>query len=246
MSVKPDASASRTTPIVFVVHDDVLVRDALARLILAQQWQPRTFATAGEFLTHPRVVAPCCLLLDVTLPDLSGLDLQKRVSDRSEMPLIFITAETDVQTTVRAMKGGALELFTKPFHYEALLSAIRFALDRSHAALRNEAVKHALQESYASLSHREREVMKLVVSGWLNKQIAAALALSEITVKAHRSKMVRKMKAASLPDLVNMAATLGLTTVPRAGGSLCSAYAGYAAGRIRSTGLSRSTATANA
>jgi FixJ family two-component response regulator len=245
MSVKPDASASRTTPIVFVVNDDVLVRDALARLILAQQWQPRTFATAAEFLTHPRVAAPCCLLLDVTLPDVSGLDLQKRVSDRSEMPLIFITAETDVQTTVRAMKGGALELFTKPFHYEALLCAIRFALDRSQAALRNEAVKHALQDSYASLSHREREVMKLVVSGWLNKQIAAALALSEITVKAHRSKMVRKMKAASLPDLVHMAATLGLMTVPRVGGSF-SSYVGYAAGRLRSTELPRTMASANA
>jgi FixJ family two-component response regulator len=221
------------------------VRDALARLILSQEWQPRTFATAAEFLSHPRAATPCCLLLDVTLPDLSGLDLQKRVSDRSEMPLIFVTDETDVQTTVSAMKAGALELFTKPFHYEALLRAISFALDRSQAVLRTEAVKRALQETYASLTHREREVMKLVVSGWLNKQIAAALALSEITVKTHRGKVMRKMKAPSLPDLVNMATMLTLTTVPRAAGSFGSSSAQYAAARIRSTELSRATASAN-
>jgi FixJ family two-component response regulator len=161
------------------------------------------------------------------------------------MPLIFITGETDVQTTVRAMKGGALELFTNPFHYETLLCAIRFALDRSQAALRDEAVKRALRESYASLSHRECEVMRLVVSGWLNKQAAAALALSEITVKTHRGKVMRKMKAASLPDLVTMAATLGLTTVPPPGGSFCSSYAGYTAARIRSTEPLRAAPSAN-
>jgi FixJ family two-component response regulator len=246
MSVKSDASTSRTTPVVFVVHADVPVRDALAVLIRTQGWQARTFATAAEFLAHPRAAAPCCLLLDVTLPDFNGLEVQKRVSARNEMPLIFTTAETDVQTTVSAMKAGALEFFTKPFDDEALSCAIRFALDRSQAVRRSEALKRALQESYASLTQREREVMELVVSGWLNKQTAAALALSEITVKAHRSKLMRKMHAASLPDLVTMATTLGLTPVPRVGGSFGSSYAARAAGRNRSTEQSCATPPATA
>ena len=203
------------TPIVFVVDDDVSVRESLELLIQVSGWQPETFASAQEFLARPRAVGPSCLVLDVALPDLSGLDLQKRVAvDRADMPVVFITGCGDVPTSVRAMKAGAVEFLTKPFGDEALLGATRDALERSRRALEHEAKMKALRESYASLTPREREVMALVVSGLLNKQVGGELGISEITVKAHRGQVMRKMKADSLPALVNMAARLGLATAP--------------------------------
>ena len=204
---------SHATPIVFVVDDDVSVRESLELLIRCEGWQPETFASAQEFLARPRVLVPSCLVLDVSLPDLNGLDLQKRVAaDRTDMPIIFITGYGDVPMTVQAMKAGAVEFLTKPFGDEVLLSAIRHAIERSHAALDHEAEIRALRDRYASLSRREREVMALVVSGLLNKQVGGELGISEITVKAHRGKVMRKMKADSLADLVNMAARLRLAS----------------------------------
>ena len=158
-----------------------------------------------------RVLAPSCLVLDVGLQDLNGLDLQKRVAaDRTDMPIIFITGHGDVPMTVRAMKAGAVEFLTKPFADEVLLGAIRNAIERSRAAVSREVEMRVLQNSYASLTPREREVMALVVSGRLNKQVGGELGISEITVKAHRGHAMRKMKADSLADLVKMAARLRL------------------------------------
>jgi FixJ family two-component response regulator len=217
-SAAPDAGVSRTAPIVFVVDGDPAVRKRLELMIRKPGWEPLIFASAGEFLAFPRVALPSCLVLDVALPDLDGLDLQQRVSDRTEMPVIFITGQTDPRTTVRAMRAGALEYLTRPLRNAVLLGAISFALERSRAALSNESAIRRIQECYASLSARERQVMELVASGWLNKQICAALGVCEVTVKVHRGKMMRKMEAACLPELVNMAAKLGLATVPRPGG----------------------------
>ena len=206
---------SHATPIVFVVDDDVSVRESLEALIRCAGWQPETFASAQEFLSRPRVLAPSCLVLDVTLPDLNGLDLQKRVAvDRTDMPIIFITGYGDVPMTVQAMKAGAVEFLTKPFGDDVLVSAIRRAIELSHTALRREAGIRALQDRYASLSRRERQVMVLVVSGLLNKQVGGELGISEITVKAHRGKVMRKMKAGSLAELVNIAARLRLAPAP--------------------------------
>ena len=176
-------------------------------------WRTETFGSAQEFLEHPRVVAPSCLVLDLTLPDLNGLDLQKRIIDRTDMPIIFITGYGDVPTTVKAMKAGAVEFLTKPFGDEVLLDAIREAIDRSQVALVQEAELQAIRQRYLTLSAREREVMTLVVSGLLNKQVAAELGISEITVKAHRGQVMRKMSADSLADLVRLAATLKITLV---------------------------------
>lgn len=202
---------SEATPIVFVVDDDISVRESLELLIGCVGWQPETFASAEEFLARPRVYAPNCLVLDVSLPELGGLDLQKMIAgDRVDMPIIFITGHGDVPMTVQAMKGGAVEFLTKPFDDDVLLSAIRFALDRSKAALDQEAEIRDLRACHASLTPREQEVMSLVVSGLLNKQVGLQLGISEITVKAHRGKMMQKMKADSLADLVKMAVTLGL------------------------------------
>jgi FixJ family two-component response regulator len=204
-------------PIVFVVDDDVSVRESLELLIRCEGWQPETFASAQEFLARPQVLAPSCMILDVSLPGLNGLDLQKRIAvDRIEMPIIFITGHGDVPMTVQAMKAGAVEFLTKPFSDEVLLGAIRDALERSRAALNREAEKRAVKDCYASLTSREREVMALVASGLLNKQVGAELGISEITVKAHRGNMMRKMKACSLADLVTMAATLHLARVSKA------------------------------
>jgi FixJ family two-component response regulator len=206
---------SHPTPIVFVVDDDVSVRESLELLIQSAGWQPETFASAQEFLARPRLLAPSCLVLDVSLPDLNGLDLQQRIApDRIDMPIIFITGHGDVPMTVRAMKAGAVEFLTKPFGDEVLLSAIRSALERSHTALGDEAELRELRDRYASLSRREREVMALVVCGRLNKQVGGELGISEITVKAHRGRVMRKMQAASLADLVNMAARLRLSPAP--------------------------------
>jgi FixJ family two-component response regulator len=202
---------SQQQPIVFVVDDDISVRESLESLITFAGWQPETFASAGEFLARPRTSAPSCLVLDVSLPDLNGLELRKLVaSERSDMPIIFITGHGDVPMTVQAMKGGAIEFLTKPFDDEVLLSAIRLAIKRSAAVLDDQAEISALRSSYESLTPRERDVMRLVVTGMLNKQIGLKLDISEITVKAHRGKMMQKMKADSVADLVKTAVRLGL------------------------------------
>jgi FixJ family two-component response regulator len=196
---------SNAKPIVFVVDDDVSVRESLKLLIESAGWQPETFGSAREFLARPRLLVPSCLVLDVVLPDLNGCDLQKLVADRADMPIIFITGCGDVPTTVRAMRAGAVDFFTKPLVGELFLSAIGNAIDRSCAALEDAEHMRALRDSYASLSRREREVMALIVAGRLNKQAGGELGISEITVKAHRGKMMRKMNADSLPELVRMA-----------------------------------------
>ena len=199
----------QVTPIVFVVDDDVSVRESLELLIRCEGWQPETFASAQEFIDCPRVLVPNCLILDVSLPGLNGLDLQRLVAgERTDMPIIFITGHGDVPMTVQAMKAGAVEFLMKPFNDEVLLAAIRAALERSRVAQSLEAEMRVLRERYASLSQRERQVMVLVVSGLLNKQVGGELGISEITVKAHRGKVMQKMKANSLADLVKMAARL--------------------------------------
>ena len=196
----------------FVVDDDVSVRESLELLIRSAGWQPELFESAQEFLARPPVLVPNCLVLDVNLPDLNGIDVQKLVfaDHGTDMPIIFVTGYGDVPTTVKAMKAGAVEFLTKPFSEDVLLAAIEQALERSQAALALESEMHVLRDRYASLSRREQEVMVLVVSGLLNKQVGFELGISEITVKAHRGQMMRKMKARSLPDLVNMAARLDL------------------------------------
>jgi FixJ family two-component response regulator len=206
----PDA-----TPIVFVVDDDISVRESLDLLIKSAGWRPETFASGQDFLARPRATIPCCLLLDVTLPGLTGLDLQRQLVERSEMPIIFITGHGDVPMTVQAMKAGAVEFLTKPLKDDVLLDAIRGAIERSRLVLRVDADMQAIKDCYQSLTPREREVMALVVVGLLNKQVGGELGISEITVKAHRGQVMRKMKADSLPDLVTMAARLGVRSAPR-------------------------------
>src|SRR6202521_3368213 len=202
---------SSPIPIVFVVDDDIFVRESLEALIRFVGWQPETFASAEEFLARSRPLAPSCLVLDVSLPELNGLELQKLIApDRIDMPIIFITGHGDVPMTVQAMKAGAVEFLTKPFDDDVLLTAIRNAIERSRTAVRQESEMRELRSAYASLTPREREVLALVVSGLLNKQVGGELGISEITVKAHRGQTMRKMKADSLAELVTMAARLGL------------------------------------
>jgi FixJ family two-component response regulator len=202
---------SPAKPIVFVVDDDVSVRESLELLISRAGWQPEVFASADEFLSRPRAIAPSCLILDVALPDLNGLEVQERVvAERTDMPIIFITGFGDVSMTVRAKKAGAVEFLTKPFPDHVLLSAIEHAIAQSDAALNHEARMRSLRERYAALTRRERQVMALVVSGRLNKQIGGQLGISEVTVKTHRGNMMRKMKARTVADLVRIAAELGL------------------------------------
>jgi FixJ family two-component response regulator len=204
-ALMPDARA-----LVFVVDDDISVRESLELLIKAAGWQPETFASAREFLSRPRAAVPSCLVLDVTLPGLNGLELQQELADRTDMPIIFITGHGDVPMSVKAMKAGAVEFLTKPFKDDVLIDAIREAIERSRVALQHESEIQVLRSRYASLTPREREVMALVVTGLLNKQVGGELGISEITVKAHRGQLMRKMEADSLPDLVTMAARLGL------------------------------------
>ena len=206
---------SEPRPTVFVVDDDVSVREALEPLIQMAGWEVRAFASAEAFLACPPASGPSCLVLDVGLPDLNGLDLQARIAgDRAEMPIIFITGYGDIPMSVRAMKAGAAEFLTKPFGEAELVRAIETALDRSRETVGEQTALRALRDRYDSLSKREREVMGLVVTGLLNKQVGGELGISEITVKAHRGRMMEKMQARSLPDLVNISAQLGLT--PRA------------------------------
>ena len=209
---------STVTPIVFIVDDDVSVRESLELLIRNEGWRAETFPSAQEFLDHPRTALPSCLILDVSLPGLNGLELQQRVAaERTDMPIIFITGHGDIPMTVRAMKAGAIEFLTKPFSDEALLKAIRQALQRSRLALSHEAEIRELRNRYALLTPRERQVMALVVSGLLNKQIGGELGISEITVKAHRGQVMQKMKADSLASLVRIAARLRSARPPDSG-----------------------------
>jgi FixJ family two-component response regulator len=203
--------SAQATPVVFVVDDDVSVREALEAIISFAGYGAETYACARSFLARPRVTVPNCLVLDVGLPDLSGLELQNLIaSERADTPIIFITGYGDVPTTVRAMKAGAVEFLSKPFDDQVILGAIRHAIDRSRVALNEESEIRAVQDCYASLSRREREVMALVVTGLLNKQIAGKLEISEITVKAHRGQVMRKMNVRSLAELISEAARLGI------------------------------------
>lgn len=196
-------------PVVFVVDGDASVRDALRSIICFAGWQPITAASAEEFLMLPRLVAPGCLVTELQLPGMSGLELQRRVGDRAELPVIFMSTRPDIRAAVQAMKAGALEFLIKPCLPELLREALRAAMERSHAALRHMGRMRALQQRYELLSRREREVMSLLVCGRLNKQVGGEMGISEITVKAHRGKMMRKMKASSFAELVTMAASLG-------------------------------------
>jgi FixJ family two-component response regulator len=200
-----------TKPTVVVVDDDISVRQSLELLIRDEGWQPALFESAQEFLAQLPSVVPSCLILDVNLPDLSGLDIQRRISDeKSSTPIIFITGYGDIPTSVRAMKAGAAEFLTKPFNDEILIAAIHDAVRRSQANLKQEGAQRQLQERFALLSKREREVMNLVVTGLMNKQVAFELGISEITVKAHRGRVMEKMRATTFVDLVNMAGRLGI------------------------------------
>ena len=204
------------TPVVFVVDDDVSVRESLEALIETAGWRTKTFATALDFLAHCRDTSPRCLVLDVSLPGLSGLDLQHRLGDRRDLPIIFITGHGDIPMSVQAMKAGAIEFLTKPFSDDVLLAAIGRAIESSSTALDRESEVEQLKRAFASLSPRERQVMTRVVSGRLNKQVGGELGISVITVKAHRGRVMRKMNADSLADLVRMAAALDLHAGPHA------------------------------
>ena len=205
------ARTSQRAPTVFIVDGDQAARESVAAIITREGWRAETFASAEEFLAHPVELAPGCLILDVSLPGLSGLELQKRAAVKcSHIPTIFLSANGDIPTTVEAMKAGAIEFLTKPFRDNELLSAVREALERSRLVVARKAEKQALQEAMRSLSLRQKQVMALVASGLLNKEVGEQLGISEITVKAHRGQVMQKMQANSLADLVKLAGRLGL------------------------------------
>lgn len=199
-------------PVVFIVDDDISVRESLRPMIAQAGWQPEVFASATEFLDHRGELTPGCLVLDVSLPDLDGLEVQKRIADRTELPIVFITGYGDIPMTVRAMRAGAVEFLTKPFVPEALLSAVRGAIERSRAVLDAQLAVRGLRARFELLTPRERQVMELVVDGRLNKEVGGELGISEITVKAHRGRVMQKLQAESLADLVKMATSLGYST----------------------------------
>jgi FixJ family two-component response regulator len=204
---------TKTQAMVFVIDDDTAVREALQSLLRSVGLRVATFASAREFLTSQRPDAPACLVLDVRLPGLSGLDLQRELAAvEIDLPIIFITGHGDIPMSVQAMKAGAVEFLTKPFRDQDLLDAIAQALEQDRAARAQRAGLAELRERYEQLTPREREVMGLVVSGLLNKQIAAELGISEITIKVHRGQVMQKMGAASVADLVRMADKLGVPT----------------------------------
>jgi FixJ family two-component response regulator len=211
MTAATVSSAPEASPVVFIVDDDVSIRESLEALINFDGWRVETFASAEEFLARPRTDDPSCLILDVSLPALNGLELQQRLVDRREMPIIFITGHGDIPMTVQAMKAGAVEFLTKPIDSDGLLSAIRNAIERSRTALGSEAELDELRGRWNLLTPREREVIELVVSGLLNKQVGLKLGISEITVKAHRGKAMQKMEADSLADMVRMTSRLGIS-----------------------------------
>jgi FixJ family two-component response regulator len=203
----------QTRPTVVVVDDDVSVRESLELLIQNEGWKPVLFESAQEFLAQLPTIVPSCLILDVNLPDLSGLDIQQRITDeKSATPIVFITGYGDIPTSVRAMKAGAAEFLTKPLDDETVIKAIRDAVVRSEANLKREGAQQQLRERYVELTKREREVMNLIVKGLMNKQVGFELGISEITVKAHRGRVMEKMHANTFVDLVNMAGRLGIST----------------------------------
>jgi FixJ family two-component response regulator len=203
---------SGVQPVIYIVDDDAGIRESLQCLLDQPQWRVVAFGSALEFLRHPRTAAPGCLILDLGLPDLSGLELQRRLArDQTAIPVIIVTGQCDIPTTVQAMKAGAVEFLTKPFRGDVLLSAIEGAIERSRASLDRYAGLEELRERHRKLSRREREVMALVVQGQLNKQVGGELGITEITVKSHRGRVMRKMQARSLVDLVNMASRLSVT-----------------------------------
>jgi FixJ family two-component response regulator len=203
-------TTSHAKPIVFVIDDDISIRESLELLLRCEGWEPETFASAQEFLARPRPIVPSCLVLDLPLPDLNGLDLQRQLArERTDMPIMFIARDGDISTSVQAMKAGAIEFLLKPFEQNVLLDAIRESLDRSRLTLAREMEMQTLRERYASLTRRERQVLALIVSGLLNKQVAAELGISEITVKAHRRRVMQKMEAPSFADLVRIVTRLG-------------------------------------
>ena len=204
---------SDATPLVVILDDDISVREALEPLLGSFGWRVQSFDRASAFLEWESATSPACLLLDVGLPDLNGLDLQKRIAEeRPEMPIIFLTGYGDVPMTVRAMKAGAVEFLTKPFDDAVLVEAVEQAIERSRMLVARQSGLKVIQAHYAMLSRREREVMHLIVAGLLNKQVAGELGISEITVKAHRGRLMNKMQAASFADLVKMSEKLGLKT----------------------------------
>jgi FixJ family two-component response regulator len=207
---------SAEKPVVFIVDDDRSMCEALQRLLGTVGLEAHTFGSAHEFMSTKRPDVPSCLVLDVRLPDLSGLDLQRRLLDMDPpMPIVIITAYADIPMTVQAVKAGAVEFLTKPFRDQELLDAVQEAIDRDRTLRRERAELTELRQTYESLTQREREVMTLVVTGLLNKQIGARLGTSEATVKAHRAQLMQKMRVGSLAQLVRVAGRLGLLPPPR-------------------------------